>query len=66
LKQTLSVREVIQELNLDKEIVGQMLRHYLCMKKVLVKIVPTILTKIKSQHAEVCPDFMRELLNSVL
>jgi len=38
---------VIQELNLDKEIVGQMLRHYLCMKKVLVKMVPKILTKKK-------------------
>jgi len=27
--------------------VGQMLRHYLCMKKVLVKMVPKILTKKK-------------------
>jgi hypothetical protein len=67
LKQTLNVREVIHELNLDKEIVGQVLRHYLCMKKVVVKMVPTIFTeKKKSQHAEVCPDFMRELLNSVI
>jgi hypothetical protein len=35
-------------------------------KKVLVKMVPTILTGKKCQHAEVCPDFMRELLQSVL
>ena len=53
-------------INLDKEMVGQMLRCYLCMKKVLVKMVPTILNEKKSQHAEVCPDFTRELLNSVL
>jgi hypothetical protein len=58
--------EVIQELNLDTEMVGQMLVHYLCMKKVLVKMVPIILTEKKCQHVEVCPDFMRELLNSVL
>jgi hypothetical protein len=35
-------------------------------EKVLVKMVPIILTEKKYQHAEVCPDFMRELLNSVL
>jgi hypothetical protein len=29
-------------------------------------MVPTILTEKKCQLAEVCPDFMRELLNSVL
>jgi hypothetical protein len=36
---------VIQELNLDKEMVRQMLRDDLCMKKVLVNMVSRILTE---------------------